>query len=199
MLAPVFRERVENGETNLHNPHGERPHSPEDGATSPESNNEGTWGERDLGGPVNFRAAMQEYEEMRRELSSISQTRSRQSRRSNRSNPQKSGLKKFLTGGSQRQEPDVEQPIDDREVESQVEEDMGEEKEEEDNEEVGEFQLTEFLKDGHFEKRVEGASAKKVGVLFKHLTGLSPFPLLVQKSPLTTQTQLREWVHRRQW
>ena len=32
------------------------------------------------------------------------------------------------------------------------------------------FQLGDFLKDGHFEKRQEGRSAKKVGVVYRNLT-----------------------------
>jgi hypothetical protein len=34
----------------------------------------------------------------------------------------------------------------------------------------GDFELDEFLKDGHFEKRRAGRSAKKVGVVYKNLT-----------------------------
>jgi ATP-binding cassette subfamily G (WHITE) protein 2 (SNQ2) len=54
----------------LHNydENGERPHQPEDGSSTSGSdrNNDGVWGERDIGGPVNLRNAMADYEEMRR-------------------------------------------------------------------------------------------------------------------------------------
>lgn len=36
---------------------------------------DGTWGERDVGGPVSHRIAMEDYEEMRRELTHLSQSR----------------------------------------------------------------------------------------------------------------------------
>lgn len=49
--------------------------------TSSAANMEGTWGERDVGGPVNQRMAMEDYEAMRRELTTLSQTRSRSSAR----------------------------------------------------------------------------------------------------------------------
>jgi len=34
-------------------------------------------------------------------------------------------------------------------------------------EEADDFQLDEFMREGHFEKRTEGRSAKKVGVVYK--------------------------------
>ena len=37
---------------------------------------DGTWGERDVGGPVSHRIAMEDYEELRRELTHLSQSRS---------------------------------------------------------------------------------------------------------------------------
>jgi len=45
--------------------------------------------------------------------------------------------------------------------------DGAEEKQEED---ADDFQLDEFMREGHFEKRTEGRSAKKVGVVYKNLT-----------------------------
>jgi ATP-binding cassette subfamily G (WHITE) protein 2 (SNQ2) len=53
----------------LHNIPSEYPHELEEASSSGNDvNNDGTWGERDVGGPVDFRAAMQDYEDMRREL-----------------------------------------------------------------------------------------------------------------------------------
>lgn len=170
-MLPVFRRTAEDGD--LRNPplHNERPHVQEDGESS-DANNDGNWGERDTGGPVNFRVAMQEYEEMRRELSHISQSKSHTSRRSNRSGNRKFTLKKIVSGGN-RGQPEAEPPVDDRDIETPPGERMDEEKDEEKDvdEDVGDFQLTEFLRDGHFEKRVEGVSAKRVGVVWKNLTG----------------------------
>lgn len=147
----------------LHNiaDNGGRPHQSEEssGASSGvQINNDGTWGERDVGGPVNLRHAMIEYEDMRRELTNLSKTRSAGTTR-----PRSSALKKTRTSGSQatratRPEPDVEAQGEDKE-----------ETEEQDDDE-DEFELGDFLKDGHFEKRQEGRSAKKVGLVYKNLT-----------------------------
>lgn len=45
-----------------------------------------------------------------------------------------------------------------------------EEVEEPQQEEEDEFELGQFMKEGHFEKRTEAGSAKKVGVIYKDLT-----------------------------
>lgn len=129
-------------------------------------------GERAVGEPVDFRTAMQEYEGLQRQLSNLSQSKSHTSRRSARSGAQKRGLKKTLTSerANQRQSQYSGPPVDDREVETPIEDDREPEKDEV-NEGESDFQLSTFLRDGNFEKRVDGASAKKVGVVFKHLTG----------------------------
>ncbi|KAL9634499.1 MAG: hypothetical protein Q9164_004048 [Protoblastenia rupestris] len=44
--------------------------------TSSASQLDGTWGERDVGSPVDHEAAIEDYEEMRKQLSHLSQTRS---------------------------------------------------------------------------------------------------------------------------
>jgi ATP-binding cassette subfamily G (WHITE) protein 2 (SNQ2) len=49
---------------------------PSSSSSQTDVENDGTWGERDVGGPVDLRHAMQEYEEMRRELTALSKTRS---------------------------------------------------------------------------------------------------------------------------
>jgi ATP-binding cassette, subfamily G (WHITE), member 2, SNQ2 len=36
--------------------------------------------------------------------------------------------------------------------------------------ETGDFALSDFMREGHFEKRVDGHSAKRIGVIYKHLT-----------------------------
>jgi ATP-binding cassette subfamily G (WHITE) protein 2 (SNQ2) len=144
---------------------GERPHEPEEvisSASSTGDDADGTWGERDIGGPVNFRAAMHDYEEMRRELTNLSKTRTNKSNRSGVRRPS-TALRRVTSAASRRSratrattEPDVD-------VEA-----LGDEKPPSDDED--DFELGGFLKDGHFEKRDEGGSAKKVGVIYKHLT-----------------------------
>ena len=144
---------------------GERPHHLEEVnfTTAPSTGNEdGTWGERDIGGPVNFRSAMQDYEDLRKELTSLSRTRTNRTNRSGRSARSGARQSSFrarrepstATRVTSAPDPDVEAIGDDR---PSLEDDV-------------EFQLGEFLKDGHFEKRDESGSAKKVGVIYKHLT-----------------------------
>lgn len=143
----MFTERSEGKEGSrvpIHNidDNGERSHSPSE--ADPDNNrstgNDGTWGERDVGGPVNFRQAMSEFEVMRRELSNVSRSKSRGA----------------MTRRSSTARTDLEsQPTNMQEKSDEDEDD---------------FALESFLKDGHFEKRTADGSAKKVGVVFKHLT-----------------------------
>jgi hypothetical protein len=110
---------------------------------------------------------MLDYEEMRRELTTLSKTRSAGAKsakttKTNRSEPRRTK--------SARQEQDVEA--------------QGEgEKEGEDEDE--DFELGDFLKDGHFEKRQEGRSAKKVGVVYKdlHVQGVGATTTFVKTLP----------------
>jgi len=128
-------------------------------------NKDGTWGEQDVGGPVNLRMAMEDYEQMRRELSSISRTRSQKSANSG---IHPSALRKIITGGSRasrksRTSTTSSHPPQD--IKANELEDTAEEQDDE-----GEFVLGDFLRDGHFEKRTGGHSAKKVGVVWRNLT-----------------------------
>lgn len=122
-------------------------------------NEDGTWGERDIGGPVCREDAMAGYEEMQKELSRLSMQRThsrasttnherpRPTSRRARRQPTRATI---ATGDA---------TDDDGEgVEGAVEEDL-------------DFDVGGFLKDGHFEKRTEsGESAKKVGIVYKNLT-----------------------------
>ncbi|KAL9050906.1 MAG: hypothetical protein Q9206_004901, partial [Seirophora lacunosa] len=130
------------------------------------SESQATWGERDVGGPVSHRMAMDDYEAMRRELTQLSHIQSKASSKAGRS-----GL--FRTRTSQSKESKVSRPRQRRpssESTRTVDLEAGDavgmtEKEEE-------FELGGFIKEGYFEKRTEGghSSAKKVGVVFKNLT-----------------------------
>ena len=119
---------------------------------------DGTWGERDEGGPVDLRAAMDDYETMRQELTNLSKVRTERSAKSHR----RSSFARRPTTGKSRQSHATSANQDD--LEAQDEDGESNEQEEDD------FELGEFLKDGHFEKRQEGRSAKKVGVVYKNLT-----------------------------
>ena len=138
-------------------------------STEASSTMDGTWGERDVGGPVNQRMAMEEYEAMRRELSHITQTRSKSS-----ADGEGMALKRTITSRSRKSDrvrpqatkssSDAPSTMFDKEdLEAGDAEGMAEKEEE--------FELGPFIKEGHFEKRTEtGDSAKKVGVVFKNLT-----------------------------
>jgi ATP-binding cassette subfamily G (WHITE) protein 2 (SNQ2) len=156
----LFRRRAErDARTDLHNVvPGElsadttQVHSP-NGSISPDSalipGNDGTWGERDLGGPVNNTRAMTDFDLLRRELTGLSLQRS--ASRASRPRKSESGLRRIVSRSITAQDADVEA-------------DGGSDDDEE-------FKLGDFLKDGHFEKRTEqGESAKRVGVVYKNLT-----------------------------
>ena len=120
---------------------------------------DGTWGERDVGGPVQHRAAMEDFEEMRRELSAGPRRPSTSSAPAGRQR-----LRRWSTSKSKRSDRDAQKvlsyasdpEVGDVEAAAVREED---------------FELGPFIKEGYFEKRnAEGQSAKKVGVVFKNLT-----------------------------
>ncbi len=142
---------------------GERPHEPSSGSASGNDvENNGTWGERDIRGPVNLHLAMVEYEKMHRELSTLSKSHTSKSIKSNAERG--SRLRRLSMAGSRRSRATSNVRNDfDADLESQ-----DGEKPEEDGED--DFELGEFLKDGHFEKRQPGKSAKKVGLVYKNLT-----------------------------
>lgn len=109
---------------------------------------DGRWGERDQGEPVSRRGAMEDFEEMRRELTRLSQTKSQQSN---------------ANGGRLRS-------LTSRRASHPKDEEKGE-VEDQDEEQYGGFDLSEFLMGGHLERRTtDGEPAKKVGVVFKDLT-----------------------------
>lgn len=117
---------------------------------SGEDGRDGTWGERDAGIPSET-MAMEDYENLRRELTNLSKTRSRS--RDGRPN----------APGRQR----THRSSTTHDTESQVGNVDAEEKGVKDEDD---FELDEFMREGHFEKRTDGRSAKKVGVVYKNLT-----------------------------
>ncbi|KAJ5302211.1 hypothetical protein PENANT_c008G05003 [Penicillium antarcticum] len=103
---------------------------------------DGRWGEQEKGEPVSRRGAMEDLEEMRRELTRLSLHRTRSTTKSAR---------RLKSRTSRRDE------------------EKG--KEEESEAETEDFDLGEFLIGGHLERRTTaGEPAKKVGVVFKNLT-----------------------------
>lgn len=125
---------------------------------------DGTWGEHDVGGPVNREEAMAEFEGIRKEITmlSLERTASRESAVDRARN--------LLSRGRSRPSVTRTRTITARAdsvgTEASLDKDFGPEAKEED-----ELDLGSFLRDGHFEKRTEaGESAKKVGVMYKGLT-----------------------------
>ncbi|KAK5652623.1 hypothetical protein OQA88_10216 [Cercophora sp. LCS_1] len=143
--------------------------APSPDTVSTKSANNATWGERDVGGPVCQHNAMQEYEELRSEFGRrLSATHSRASRAQSRAPSQKSSARErdgFFSRFTSRLS--TRRPEADVEADEDEDEDAAASSEED----ADDFQLEEFMRDGHFEKRAEdGGSRKKLGVVFKNLT-----------------------------
>ncbi|KAJ5612686.1 ABC multidrug transporter atrF [Penicillium lagena] len=107
---------------------------------------EGRWGEQEVGEHVSRSGAIEDLEEMRRELTQLSLQRSK-------SNTARS-VRRFKSRASQRR--DEEKAIQEAASDTEVD---------------GEFDLGEFLVGGHLERRTTaGEPAKQIGVVFKNLT-----------------------------
>lgn len=131
-------------------------------------NIDGTWGERDVGGPISHRVAMEDYETMRRELTRLSHSRSRSV-----TGPEPGSLFRTMTTRSRKSENNAVQRAEStsHESDSEIDKDLEAGDAEALAKHEEEFALGPFIKEGHFEKRTEdGGSAKKVGVVFKNLT-----------------------------
>jgi ATP-binding cassette, subfamily G (WHITE), member 2, SNQ2 len=128
------------------------------------SPNDGTWGERDVGGPISREGAMSEFEEMRRQLTNLSLERTR-SRASTAAGKSRMSFMRTRTQPtrpitrSTRRASDATGATADDDKEAEPE-----------GTDEDEFDLGGFLRDGVLEKRVDGESAKKVGVVYKNLT-----------------------------
>ncbi|KAF2710440.1 ABC transporter-like protein [Pleomassaria siparia CBS 279.74] len=117
----------------------------------------GTWGERDAG--MNQQLAMEDFEALRQTLTSLSHTKSHtQSIRqtASRRSEHRHDLRRSSVVG-------YDGAADDQRGLEAGDEKMG-------NEQEDDFELGEFMKEGHFEKRKDGQSAKRVGVVWKSLT-----------------------------
>jgi ATP-binding cassette subfamily G (WHITE) protein 2 (SNQ2) len=139
------------------------PHQPATPDTASIRNEDGTWGERDIGGPVHWQDAMAGYEEMRKELSRLSMQRTHS--RASTANRERLGLARTITSRRARRQSTRATTATSVATDDDVEGGDGAVEEEPD------FDVGAFLKDGHFEKRTEaGESAKKVGIVYKNLT-----------------------------
>lgn len=167
--GPVTREHTQEEKPRfpLHNidENGHVREAVETVETPIDSAEEGTWGERDVGGPVSERDAMKDYEQLRK---TMSRQRSRSSLKSQKSRDGNM-LSRLRSGGdSKKQLPPPENDLEQQNTNST----KGEEEVEAPDHaaEDEDFALDDFMREGHFEKRKDGRSAKKVGVVYKNLT-----------------------------
>ena len=153
-------------------PDAERLHAPhpteevEEQDFDPESQyTSGTWGERDVGG-FNEEEAAAQFAALRRNLTQLSRTRSKETTPSlKRTISARSGLSRRQTLERPRtaRTASVTESVPETPGTEEVDLEAGEKKEDEEEEDL---ELDQFLREGHFEKRSEDSSAMKVGVVF---------------------------------
>ncbi len=136
----------------------------------------GTWGERDVG-EFNAEEAAEQFAALRRNLTQLERTRTKDTQTTlrrtttgrssmSRSQTRQSNLERPRTGRTASiAESCSEADAADHDVEAGEKDDAKDDEDDED-----ELHLGEFLKEGHFEKRDDGVSAKRVGVVYKDLT-----------------------------
>ncbi|KAM0806858.1 putative ABC-2 type transporter-domain-containing protein [Seiridium cardinale] len=127
---------------------------------SSEPANDGTWGERDVG-RFNEHAAVQEYEALRSNLLQLQRTRTGNSQASRSVAASRRRSRATITHGPSRPDSPVSATMDPESQTGSAEPDHEADKE---------FKLADFMRGGHFEKRTEPGSEKKVGVIYKNLT-----------------------------
>lgn len=127
----------------------------------------GTWGERDVG-IEDRRMAMADYETLRKDLTTLSRTRSQRECDRDRDQTESNSIFRTLPGTSAKRTRSNRSDLrDTTNGDHDVEKDGGKNAQKDDEDD---FELEQFMKDGHFEKRVHDRSAKKVGVVWKNLT-----------------------------
>jgi ATP-binding cassette subfamily G (WHITE) protein 2 (SNQ2) len=125
---------------------------------------DGHWGEICGPGIESRNKAMEEFAELRTTLSALSRTRSERERRPSKTRSssipaRESRLRRQLSRFSSARR------VRTRETERSLEGGDFKKQDEEDH-----FELSEFMREGHFEKRVDGRSAKQIGVVWRNLT-----------------------------
>jgi ATP-binding cassette subfamily G (WHITE) protein 2 (SNQ2) len=118
----------------------------------------GTWGEEDVGG-INEEDAFADFQNLRIELTNLERSRTQASQHSHTSTERR---KSRANGDVPTMRTNRKTEGDGTDIDTNVEasaKDKGED-----------FELDKFMREGHFEKRSEGQSAKRVGVIFQDLT-----------------------------
>ncbi|KAI1774233.1 ABC-2 type transporter-domain-containing protein [Hypoxylon cercidicola] len=132
----------------------------ESGSDGPEGaeGGEGTWGERDVGG-FDEQEAMEELEVLRHNLSQLHKSRTRDTQSSRHFDltqvRSRGSAAPDAISGAHRQTAGADTELEGDEKPTLEEDD---------------FELGKFMRDGHFEKRTETGSEKRVGVIYKNLT-----------------------------
>jgi ATP-binding cassette subfamily G (WHITE) protein 2 (SNQ2) len=139
------------------------PHEPTE--TQEDRDRTGTWGERDVG-EINEQDALRDFQNMRTDLSNLESIRTQDS--------QHRSMKRAASnasGARRKSRASARPPTShtNRETEGDGT-DIGDDLEAAKDDNQDDFELGQFMREGHFEKRTEGQSAKKVGVIFKDLT-----------------------------
>ncbi|KAJ4298344.1 ATP-binding cassette transporter snq2 [Collariella sp. IMI 366227] len=126
---------------------------------------EGTWGERDFGGPVSPRVAMQDFEDLATRL-----TNTRSHAAASQKSEKRGGLFQRITSRASGKSKGPTTAIEGRDdIEAGFDDDKSDIDDASTDQDV--FPLEQFMREGHLEKRTEtGDSAKKIGVVFKGLT-----------------------------
>ncbi|KAM5351661.1 hypothetical protein ACJ41O_004384 [Fusarium nematophilum] len=137
----------------------ERHQIPETGSDASGSDiaREGKWGERDQE-DVTEQEAMHEFESLRQNLMSLHKTRTAESQVSRAVTSRSRGSHAAGRVSSRRQQ----QQAEDNDSETDVEAGAGDDDDD--------FELGRFMREGHFEKRGEEGSMKRVGVIYENLT-----------------------------
>lgn len=146
------------------------PHEPEEVEEPLDDARVGTWGEKDVG-RFSEEGALRDFEALRKNLSELERSRSKDTQgsltRTVSRGSKKSKLNRSTTQRSAAPESSAESATpEDLESGKKEEVEEGSPTHEDDDE----FVLDDFMREGHFEKRKDGESTKKVGVIFKDFT-----------------------------
>ncbi|KXT14830.1 hypothetical protein AC579_4072 [Pseudocercospora musae] len=136
--------------------------------------NSGTWGETDVGGFDPDQARL-DYENLRKDLTTLERTRSKDTQHSLRLTTTRTSQRSRRMNRPDTRRTETASTVSDRgaaserRVSTQVTEpeELEAGPSEEDDEE--EFELEQFMRDGKFERRADGKPLKKVGVIFRDL------------------------------
>lgn len=142
------------------------------GTQATDSRRDGTWGESDTGMTTEA-AAKEYYESLRQDLNELHKSRtaeSRATRATSRGARSQSRASRISRRGSAATAQRIASRASRRSGAVQAEDSDEEVDAEGADESDDDFELGEFMREGHFEKRTDGVSAKRLGVVYEGLT-----------------------------